>query len=156
MNNATLKELGKKLEVSEGEVRALKKAGLGERVLTSLGEHFLAFITLLSGIQGLSLGLGYAYLNRQSYPARYEPPGGWLAPIFVFSTATLVAGTSGRGYVRTKGGPDMDRQLSRISMTMVISIFLFIFAYVVSAIAYSSVTGIMYGVYSKENDVTAF
>ena len=150
MDRATLQTIGKKLDVSGADVKALKKTSQGERAFSALEKRFISLITLLSGVQGLSIGVYYAYLDQQSYPARYEPPGGWLFPICAFGSAAAVAGVAGAVYVKKKGTPNMSKQLSLVMTTVVLSIFIFVVAYFIGIVFYSWTTAIMYGVYSRE------
>ena len=155
MNDHKLTEIGEPLEISENDVKTLKKANLGERLFSTLGNKFIILISLLSGVQGLSIGTYYSYRDGLSYPGSYEPPGGWFAPIYVFGLAAGGAGTAGAAYVKKRKTHNMGEQLFLVMATVLFAFLAFTFAYVFTGPLPNWSITLMYGVYSKEDGVGA-
>ena len=88
--------------------------------------------------------------DKQGYPGTYEPPGGWLLPIFAFGAAAGGAGATGAAYVELQADRAKRRkQQALILGAVILSFVAFTGAYCCGIFPTVGVT-YMYGVYSRK------
>jgi len=147
-----LEEIGEKLGIPASEIKEIKKQGFADWLYWSVRNTTVHVLALLSGIQGLSLAIFYGYMDdKQAYPGTYEPPGGWLLPIFAFGAAAGGAGATGAAYVEFKADKAKRRkQQALILGAVLLSFFAFSGTYCCGIIPTAGVT-YMYGVYSRKD-----
>lgn len=148
MNNENLQESCDELGVSEDERKALERISAGERLHMAVKGKAARIVILISWIQGTIMAGFVSHMQGEVYPYSYEPPGGALMPVKVFSGVAGLAGLVGAAYVVKKGGRGWGNKLIMVLGTVLLSILAF-----AGGLAPAYAMAFMYGVYSRDQEV---
>ena len=149
MDSSKLQEIGEKLDVSEQDIKELKKKNHQEKRKSLLKNKVFMFWTVISGFIGVSVRYAYSLADDAAYPYSYKIPGGEMRPYLAFYSLAGVGGIIAAIFNRRKKSPLVKEQNTTIFGTVIASILVFTLAYFVSDQTIFS-SGLVYGVYSED------
>lgn len=150
MNEATLEDIGARLDVTPRDIGALRERAKDEKRKIRLQRRIMALGAAISAFLGLSLAFAHRTAENAAYPFSYEPAGGKLLHLFAFITSAGALGAFASVRNRTR------QTLPRTDMnyTLVQTFFLSILIFSVSFFwADNSIFGggLLYNAYSRQD-----
>ena len=156
MDDSKLREIGGQLEVSQTDIRSLKRLQKREKQVYRIHKKTARLLKKISIALGLTYGAVFVALDEAAYPYGPDYPGGpligRLLPIIGFGAGASASGLIYSWLRKRKKGPLVIENGVPIAKVFYTVLFTFSAYYIFSYIFISFFTASLYGAFAHEED----